>query len=156
MNCVCGVITEDLTGEQAYDFLFERASALFCSINWVENSSWLRNRVLRSIFVRTNVFFATWFILSKPSTPVRNAAHARIYRPFVLQAIFMRLKRLFFLWHSLIRSLYFIQIYIHKKTSPHSWAFQTLYFTPIFSNITSSEIFFLSFCCRWSAKARNI
>ena len=39
MDCVCEVITEDLTGEQAYDFLFERAGAMFCSINWVESSS---------------------------------------------------------------------------------------------------------------------
>lgn len=48
MDCVCAVITEDLTGEQAYDFLFERASALFCSISWVERSSGLMNRVVRS------------------------------------------------------------------------------------------------------------
>ena len=48
MDCVCAVITEDLTDEQVYDFLFERASALFCAINWVESSSGLRNRVVRS------------------------------------------------------------------------------------------------------------
>ena len=41
VDCVCGVITEDLTGEQTYDFLFERASALFCSINWVESNSFM-------------------------------------------------------------------------------------------------------------------
>ena len=65
------------------------------------------------IFVRTNVFFATWFTLCQPSTPVRNAVHARIYGPFVLETIFVRLERLSVLWHSLIRSLYFIQICIH-------------------------------------------
>ena len=39
MDYFCGVIAGDLTGEQSNDFLFERASALFCSINWVESSS---------------------------------------------------------------------------------------------------------------------
>ena len=32
LDCICCVVAEDLTGEQAYDFLFERAiSVLFCS-----------------------------------------------------------------------------------------------------------------------------
>ena len=39
LNCVCGFIVEDLTGVQAYDLFFQRASTLFCSINWVESSS---------------------------------------------------------------------------------------------------------------------
>ena len=45
---------------------------------------------------------------------------------------------------------------LHTHSSSHSYAFQTLYFTPIFSHITSSEIFFLSLCCCWSAKARSL
>ena len=40
-GCVRRAIAEDLTGEQTYDFLFERASALFCSINWAESSSFM-------------------------------------------------------------------------------------------------------------------
>ena len=36
----------------------------------------------------------------------------RICGPFVFQTIIMPFKRLFVLWHSLIRSLYFIQVYI--------------------------------------------
>ena len=36
----------------------------------------------------------------------------RICGPFVLKTIIMPFKRLFVLWHSLIRSLYFIQVYI--------------------------------------------
>ena len=36
----------------------------------------------------------------------------RICGPFVLKTIIMPFKRLFVLWHSLIRSFYFIQVYI--------------------------------------------
>ena len=36
----------------------------------------------------------------------------RIWGPFVLKTIIMPFKRPFVLWHSLIRSLYFIQVYI--------------------------------------------
>ena len=36
----------------------------------------------------------------------------RIWRPFALKTIVMPFKRLFVLWHSLIRYLYFIQVYI--------------------------------------------
>ena len=36
----------------------------------------------------------------------------RICRPFFFKTIIMPFERLFVLWHSLIRSLYFIQVYI--------------------------------------------
>ena len=108
-------VSENLTGERAYDFLFGRAiSVLFCS-------SWSRDRVkpsifcqsqrvfcssiyiesalnsseecdefadslfkrlsscLRETFVRTSVFFAAWFTLGQPSTPVRNARFKKTF-----------------------------------------------------------------------------
>ena len=86
------------------------------------------------IFVRINVFFATWFTLCQPSTPARNAVHGQIYGPFVLETIFARLKRLFVLWHSNIRSLYFIQIYIHILRHILT-LFTHFTLTPIFSHI---------------------
>ena len=52
-------------------------------------------------FVNQHVFFAARFALKTPKTPVRNATN-------VLKTIIMPFRRLFVLWHSLIRSLYFI------------------------------------------------
>ena len=52
-------------------------------------------------FVNQHVFFAARFALRQPKTPVKNATN-------VLKTIIMPFRRLFVLWHSLIRSLYFI------------------------------------------------
>lgn len=99
IDCVCWVVAEDLTGEQASNFLFERAiSVLFCS-------SWSRNRDAQ-ICVRTSMFFCSRFAFSQPSTPVRNATNLWTY---FFQTIFMPFLRLFVLWHWLINSsLYLI------------------------------------------------
>ena len=71
----------------------------------------------------------------------------RICGPFVFQTIIMPFKRLFVLWHSLIRSLYFIQVYIFIPlihSAPFLRAFHTFYFTPYyFLCILPREIFFL-------------
>ena len=65
------------------------------------------------IFVRTNVFFATWFTLRKPSTPVRNAAHMRAFTgTFCFRGYLYASRETLCLWHSMIRSLHFIQICI--------------------------------------------
>ena len=56
----------------------------------------------------------------------------------------MRFKRLFVLWHPLIKSLYFIQVYILYlwQIPPHSCAFHTFCFTPIFSYVYIQEEYF--------------
>ena len=57
-------------------------------------------------FVNKHVFFAARFTFRQPKLPVGNATNLRTFRfitPF---------KRLFVLRDSLIRSLYFIQVYI--------------------------------------------
>ena len=71
----------------------------------------------------------------------------RICRAFVLETIIMPFKRLFVLWHSLIRSLYFIQVYIfipliHFDPSLRFW--RILLYTNFFPCILPREIFFLS------------
>ena len=58
--------------------------------------------------------------------------------PFVLKTIIMPFNRIFVLWHSLIRSLYFIQVYIFIPlihSAPFLRAFHIFYFTPIFSSV---------------------
>ena len=58
----------------------------------------------------------------------------RICGPFVLKTIIMPFKTLLVLWHSLFRSLYFIQVYIFIPlihSAPFLRAFHTFYFTPI-------------------------
>ena len=68
----------------------------------------------------------------------------RICRPSVLKTIIMPFERLFVPWHSLIRSLHFIQVYIFIPLihSAHSCAFDAFYFTPIFSYVHYHEKYF--------------
>ena len=63
MNCVCWVVAEDLTGEQAYDLMLKRAiSALFCFISWALAAIDQEITSHAQIFVRTGVFLAARFI----------------------------------------------------------------------------------------------
>ena len=76
------------------------------------------------IFCQLACFSAARFTFRRPKTHVRNATNLRT---FVFQTISMPFKRLFVLWHLLIRSLYFIQVYIFIPLiqSPHSCALFT-------------------------------
>ena len=65
MNCVCWVVAEDLTGEQAYtyDLMLKRAiSALFCFISWALVAIDQEITSYAQIFVITSVFLAARFI----------------------------------------------------------------------------------------------
>ena len=70
-----------------------RCHVLLYKLGWKQQLYVQGIRLYAQIFVRSNVFFAIWFTLCQPSTPVTNAVHARIYGPFVLETIFMRLER---------------------------------------------------------------
>ena len=81
----------------------------------------------------------------------------RICGPIVLKTIIMPFNRLFVLWHSLTRSLYFIQVYIFIpliNSAPFFRAFHTSYFTLFFflKYITTRNIFLIPV----DAVARNI
>ena len=76
-------------------------------------------------FVNQHVFLLLDLHWDSPQLPW---GMQRICGPFVLKTIIMPFKRLFVLWHSLIRSLYFIQVYIFISLI-HSAPF--LRFSPI-------------------------
>ena len=70
----------------------------------------------------------------------------RICGPFVLKTIIMPFKRFFVLWHSLIRSLYFIHFYIFIPLTHSAPFFRFSYillYTNVFLCILPREIFFL-------------
>ena len=96
-------------------------------------------------FVNQHVFLLLDLHWDSPKLPW---GMQRICGPFVLQTIIMPFKRLFVLWHSLIRSLCFIQVYIFIPlihSAPFLRAFHTFHFTPYFVLcILPPEIFFLS------------
>ena len=73
----------------------------------------------------------------------------RICGPFVLKTIIVPSKRIFVLWHSLISSLYFIQVYIFIPLI-HSAPFLH------FSHILLYTNFFLRILPREDAVARNL
>ena len=80
-------------------------------------------------------------------SPKLSWAMQRTCGPFVLQTLIMPFKRLFFLWHSLIRSLYFIQIYIFISlihSAPFLLFSHILLYLNFFACILAREIFFLS------------
>lgn len=73
MDCVGWVVSENLTGERAYDFLFGRAiSALFAAADQGIGLN-------AHFFVRASLFFVARFTLSQPSTPLRNATNLRTF-----------------------------------------------------------------------------
>ena len=78
----------------------------------VRNAMYLRTfhfRIYSRDFVNQHVF---WLLHLHWDSPKLPWGMQRICGPFVLKTIIMPFKRLFVLWHSLIRSLYFIQVYI--------------------------------------------
>ena len=92
-------------------------------------------------FVNKHVFFAARFTFRQPKLPVGNATNLRTFRfitPF---------KRLFVLRDSLIRSLYFIQVYIFIPLI-HSAQFLRFSHILLYTNfswcILPRKIFFLS------------
>ena len=92
-------------------------------------------------FVNQHVFLLLDLHWDSPKLPW---GMQRICGPFVLKTIIMPFKRLFVLWHSLIRSLYFIQVYIFIPlihSAPFLRAFHTFYFTPIY--ITTRNYFLI-------------
>ena len=92
-------------------------------------------------------FFAALFTLRQPKTPVRNPTNLRTFCFEDYHYAFQEIG-LFVLRHSLIRSLYFIQVYISRPllhSAPFLRAFHTFYFTPIFflMCITTGNIFLI-------------
>ena len=83
-------------------------------------------------FVNQHVFLLLDLYWDSPKLPWRMQW---ICGPFVFQTIIMPFKRLFVLWHSLIRSLNFIQVYIFIPlihSAPFLRASDTFHFTPYF------------------------
>ena len=81
-------------------------------------------------FVNQHVFLL--FDLQWDSPKLRWGMQ-RVCGPFLLKTIIMPFKRLFVLWHSLIRSLYFIQIYIFIPLT-HSAPFLRFSHTLLYTN----------------------
>ena len=106
----------------------------------------------REIFVNQHVLLQFDLHWDSPKLPWRKQ---RICGPFVLNTtlwiVYIPLERLFVLCHSLIRSTYFIQVYMFIRLI-HSAPFLrfTFFFTHIFLIYFSN-----SWWCRWSAKTRN-
>ena len=95
-------------------------------------------------FVNQHVFWLLDLHWDSPKLPWEMQ---RICGPFVLKTIIMPFKRLFVLWHSLIRSLYFIQVYIFIPlihSAPFLRFSHILLYTNFFWCILPREIFFLS------------
>ena len=94
-------------------------------------------------FVNQHVF---WLFDLHWDSPKLPWGMQRICGPFVLKTIIMPFKRLFVLWHSLIRSLYFIQVYIFKpliQSAPFLRFSHILLYTNFSWCILPREIFFL-------------
>ena len=96
-------------------------------------------------FVNKNVFFAARFTLRQPKTPVRNATNLRTFLFWRLLLCLSRDSlscdtRSLDLW-TLFKFIFLYFWYI----PPHSYAFHTFYFTPIFSYvyITTRNIFLI-------------
>ena len=110
----------------------------------VRNATYLRTLFLELFvsfarFCQPACIFAARFTLRQPKTPVRNATNFWIIMPF---------KRFFVLWHSLIRSLYVIQVYMKFfilliNSAPFFRFLFILLYTNFFLCILLREIFFL-------------
>ena len=96
---------------------------------------WIYSRV----FVNQHVLLLLDLHWDSPKLPW---GMQRICRPFVLKTIITTFKRLFVLWHSLIRSLYFIQVYIFIPLI-HSAPFLRFSRILLYTYITTRNIFLL-------------
>ena len=94
-------------------------------------------------FVNQHVFFQLDLHWDSPKLPW---GIQRTCEPFVLKTIIiMPFKRIFVLWHSLIRSLYFIQVHIFIPlihSAPFLRFSHSLIYTNFFLCILLHEIFF--------------
>ena len=94
-------------------------------------------------FVNQHVFLLLDLHWDSPKLPW---GMQRIFVPFVLKTVIMPFKRFFVLWHSLIRSLYFIHFYIFIPLTHSAPFFRFSYillYTNVFLCILPREIFFL-------------
>ena len=125
----------------------------------VRSAKYLRTFFLEFVclsrdFVNQHVFLPLDLHWDSPKLPW---GIQRICGPIVLKTIIMPFNRLFVLWHSLTRSLYFIQVYIFIpliNSASFFRAFHTSYFTPFFflMYITTRNIFLIPV----DAVARNL
>ena len=120
-------------------------SVLFPFVNWILSGSWSRHRVIFSKLLSelacSSQVHLHW---ASPHLPWGMQC---ICGPLVLKTIIMSFRRLFVLWHSLIRSLYYIQVYIFIPlihSAPFLCFSLILLHTNIFLCILPREIFFLS------------
>ena len=125
----------------------------------VRSAKYLRTFFLEFVclsrdFVNQHVFLPLDLHWDSPKLPW---GIQRICGPIVLKTIIMPFNRLFVLWHSLTRSLYFIQVYIFIpliNSASFFRAFHTSYFTPFcfLMYITTRNIFLIPV----DAVARNL
>ena len=95
-------------------------------------------------FCQPACFFAARFTLRQNKTRLKLPwGMQRICGPFVLKTIIKPFKRLFVLWHSLIRSLYFIQVYIFI---PLSDTFRPI--LALFTHFTGHQFFLMHITTR--------
>ena len=112
----------------------------------VRNATYLLTfyfRIYSRDFVNQHVFLLLDLHWDNPKLPW---GMQRICGPFVFQTIIMPFKRLFVLWHSLIRSLYFIQVYIFIPlihSAPFLRFSHILLYTNFFTYITTRNIFLI-------------
>ena len=98
-------------------------------------------------FVNQHVFLPLDLHWDSPKLPW---GIQRICGPIVLKTIIMPFNRLFVLWHSLTRSLYFIQVYIFIpliNSASFFRAFHTSYFTPFFFSYVYYHAKYFSYPC---------
>ena len=148
---------------------------LFCFVNWIFSGSWSRHRVIFSKLISepacSSQMDLHWASPQRICGPFLEFIHVfrfcqpacffdlhwdspklpwgmqRICGPFVLKTIIMPFKRSFDLWHSLIRSLYFIWVFIFIPlihSSPFLRFSHILLHTNFFLCILPRKIFFLS------------
>ena len=112
----------------------------------MRNATYLRSFYFRIYlclsrdFVNQHVFLLLDLHWDSPKLPW---GMQRICGPFVLKTIIKPFKRLFVLWHSLIRSLYFIQVYIFI---PLSDTFRPI--LALFTHFTGHQFFLMHITTR--------
>ena len=112
----------------------------------VKNVTYLPAFFLEFIHVFREILSTSMFF--RCSIYIETAQNSREEcNEFVLKTINMHFKRLFVLWHSLIKSLYIIQVFIFVPlihSAPFLRFWHILLYTIFFMYILPSKIFFLS------------
>ena len=137
---------------------FIRTSVFFTGrLTLSQSSPPVRNATyLRTLFFKIYLCFARDFVNQHVfllldlhwDSPKLPWGMQRIFVPFVLKTVIMPFKRFFVLWHSLIRSLYVIQVYMNFfilliHSAPFFRFSYILLYTNFFLCILLREIFFL-------------